>query len=181
MSQYVCRQFHVWGAAGRRSVASRPGGWETSSSLGIEPISPHSVYIRLLLLLLLLLLPFEVPRFLFELRGWPTTSSLGIQVIGPSTQHIPTTVTSYGNPPVCMSGRVASGFSAVWPSGISAVWPWLSGRMASGLSPYGVASFVHAGGGRHYQVPGDQSNPSYSSSAPMSKIELSMDHWRNHY
>ena len=28
--------------------------------------------------------------------------------------------------------------------GFSAVWPLVSGRMASGLSPRGVASFVHA-------------------------------------
>ena len=28
--------------------------------------------------------------------------------------------------------------------GLSAVWPLVSGRMASGLSPRGVASFVHA-------------------------------------
>ena len=50
------------------------------------------------------------------------------------------------------------GFSAVWPSGCAsvssasrpcgrrslAVWPLESGRMASGFSPRGVASFVHA-------------------------------------
>ena len=45
----------------------------------------------------------------------------------------------------------------VWPYGLSS--PSVSGRMASGLSPHGVASFVHAGGCRGYQVPEDQSQP----------------------
>ena len=110
LSQYVCRYFQVWGAAGRRSVASRPGGWETNTSPGLEPISLFSDLVKL---------PFRVPRFLWEPRGWPTTTSLGMEIVAPPTQHIPTTVILCE--PSC--------------SGVCGCWCWLLcwwclGRMA---------------------------------------------------
>ena len=104
----------------------------TGTSPGLEPVSPHSDLIKL---------PFEVPRFFLEPRGWPTTTSLGMEVVGPSTQHIPTTVILCE--PSC-SGTCGC-WGCCWCCGVSAVWP-------SGLSPRGVASFVHARlGARGYQ------------------------------
>ena len=46
--------------------------------------------------------------------------------------------------PVCDCVRVRVLDVRVRVLGFSAVWPWVSGRMASGLSPRGVSSFVHA-------------------------------------
>ena len=130
--QNVRRQSHVCGAAGRRSVANRPGGWETGPSPWMGRVSPHSVNIQL---------PFEVPRVLFSPGGWSISSSPGMEVIDPSTRHIPTTLMM--SPPT-LGPSIAEDAGRMGSSRSLAVWPRVSGRVASGLSPYGVASFVHA-------------------------------------
>ena len=118
-----------WATLGSKSSRRR----ETGTSPRLEPVSLPSDLVEL---------PFEVPRFLLEPRGWPTTTSLGMEVVSPSTQHIPTTVTLS---PLTRGPSIAEDAGRLGSSSRSlAVWPWVSGRMASGLSPYGVASFVHA-------------------------------------
>ena len=106
------------GAAGRRSVANRPGGWETGPSLGMGPVSPHSVNIQL---------PFEVPRVLFSPGGWSIASSPGMDGIDPSTQHTPTTVTLTMSPLTLGPGIAEDAGVSGWSL---AVWPLVSGRMA---------------------------------------------------
>ena len=98
-------------------------------------------------------LPRRVPRALFGLRGRSAaqgaqpapTLGLGavdLHVTDLSSRQFPTTVTlsplTRGPSTAEDAGRLGSSFRSL------AVWPWVSGRMASGLSPYGVTSFVHA-------------------------------------
>ena len=97
--------------------------------------------------------PLRVPRALFGPRGWSaaqasrTAPTLGLGAVylhatDLSSRHFPTAVTLS---PLTRGPSIAEDAGGLGSSSRSlAVWPWVSGRMASGLSPYGVASFVHA-------------------------------------